>query len=300
MYQHIKVPASRAEDQGQRRLLVDGARRADHSLHRRRRHRRRHHAGDDQGGRCGGRQGLWRQEEDPLDGDLRRREVDAGLRSRRLAAARDARGAARVRGLDQGTADDAGRRRHPLAQRRTAPGARPLRLPAPGPVLQGRAVAGQGAGEDRHGDLPRELRGHLRRHRVRGREREGQEPDRVPAGRFRRQEDPLPGHLRHRHQAGVARRHRAAGPQGDPVRDRQRQAFGDAGPQGQHHEVHRGRLPRLGLRAGAAGVRRAVEVDGGPWCKFKNPKTRQGDHRQGRRSPTRSCSRSCCARPSTR
>ena len=39
-------------------------------------------------------------------------------------------------------------------------------------------------------------------------------------------------------------------------------------------------------------------IDGGPWCKFKNPKT-------GReiivrtRSPTPSCSRSCCARPST-
>ena len=37
-----------------------------------------------------------------------------------------------------------------------------------------------------------------------------------------------------------------------PVRDRQRQALGDAGAQGQHHEVHRRRLPRLGLRAGAA------------------------------------------------
>ena len=30
----------------------------------------------------------------------------------------------------------------------------------------------------------------------------------------------------------------------------------DAGAQGQHHEVHRGRLPRLGLRARARGVRR--------------------------------------------
>ena len=49
--------------------------------------------------------------------------------------------AARVRRRHQGPADHAGRRRHPLAQRRAAPGARPLRLPAPGPVLQGRAVA---------------------------------------------------------------------------------------------------------------------------------------------------------------
>ena len=50
--------------------------------------------------------------------------------------------AARIRGVDQGPADHAGRRRHPLAERRAAPGARPVRLPAPGPVLQGRAVAG--------------------------------------------------------------------------------------------------------------------------------------------------------------
>ena len=48
-----------------------------------------------------------------------------------------------LRRLDQGAADHAGRRRHPLAQRRAAPGTRPLRLPAPGPVFQGRAVAGE-------------------------------------------------------------------------------------------------------------------------------------------------------------
>ena len=44
-----------------------------------------------------------------------------------------------LRRVDQGAADDAGRRRHPLAQRRAAPAARPLRLPAPGALLQGRA-----------------------------------------------------------------------------------------------------------------------------------------------------------------
>jgi hypothetical protein len=61
---------------------------------------------------------------------------------------------------------------------------------------------GEGAREDQHGDLPRELGRHLRRHRVRGRVRQGQEADQVPAGRDGRQEDPLPGHLGHRHQAG--------------------------------------------------------------------------------------------------
>ena len=80
--------------------------------------------------------------------------------------------------------------------------------------------------------------------------RQGQEADQVPAGDGR-QEDPLPEHLGHRHQAGVARRHRAPGAQGDPVRDRQRQAQRDARAQGQHHEVHRRRVPRLGLCAGA-------------------------------------------------
>ena len=43
---------------------------------------------------------------------------------------------------------------------------------------------------------------------------------------------------------------------GDPVRDRQQAHVGDDGAQGQYHEVHRGRVPRLGLRACQAGVLR--------------------------------------------
>ena len=50
-------------------------------------------------------------------------------------------GRARVRRFHQGPADHAGRRRHPLAQRGPAPGTGPVRLPAPDPVLQGRALA---------------------------------------------------------------------------------------------------------------------------------------------------------------
>jgi isocitrate dehydrogenase len=38
--------------------------------------------------------------------------------------------------------------------------------------------------EDQHGHLPRELGRHLRRHRVRGQQRQGQEAHRVPAGRM--------------------------------------------------------------------------------------------------------------------
>ncbi len=82
----------------------------------------------------------------------------------------------------------------------------------------------QRARKNQHGDLPGELRGHLRRHRVGGRERAGPQGDPLPAAGNGRQEDPFPRHLRHRHQAGLARGHRAAGAQGDPVRDRQRQA----------------------------------------------------------------------------
>jgi isocitrate dehydrogenase len=85
-----------------------------------------------------------------------------------------------------------GWRRHPLAERRAAPGTRPLRLPAPHPVFRRRSFAGERAPQDQHGDLPRELGRHLRRDRVRGRERKGQEAHQDPAGRLRRQEDPLP------------------------------------------------------------------------------------------------------------
>ena len=90
---------------------------------------------------------------------------------------------ARVRRLDQGPAHHPGRRRHPLAERGPAPGTRPVRLPAPDPVLRRRALAGEGAAQDQHGDLPRELGRHLRRHRVRSRDRQGQEADQVPASR---------------------------------------------------------------------------------------------------------------------
>ena len=83
----------------------------------------------------------------------------------------------------------------------------------------------------------------------------------------------FPGDVRHRHQAGVARRHRAAGAQGDPVRDRQRPQVGDARAQGQHHEVHRRRLPRLGATRSRRRNSARKPIDGGPWCSFKNPKT---------------------------
>ena len=185
-------PRRRAEDHGQQGFQPQRTRQPDHSLHRGRRHRRRHHAGDDPGRRRGRREGLRRQAQDSLDGSLRRREIDAGLRSRRLASRRDARDRSRLRGLDQRSAHDAGWRGHTLAQRRAAPTARPVRLPAAGPLLRGRAEPAQVAREDRHGDLSRELRGHLRGHRVGGRIGGREEDHRFPHPRDGRQEDPLP------------------------------------------------------------------------------------------------------------
>ena len=114
-----------------------------------------------------------------------------GLRARRLAPRRDARDRSRLRRLDQRAADHAGRRRHPLAQRRAAPAARSLRLPAPGPLLRRRAEPRQGAREDQYGDLPRELRGHLCGHRVGGRIGGREEAGRFPDPGDGRQEDPL-------------------------------------------------------------------------------------------------------------
>ena len=85
-------------------------------------------------------EGLRRQAQDRLDGGLRGRE---GVRQvRHLAARRDGRRLPRVPGRHQGPADHAHRRRHPLAQRGAAPDARPLRLPAPGALVQGRPLAG--------------------------------------------------------------------------------------------------------------------------------------------------------------
>ena len=179
-YQHVTVPSGGQKITVNNDFQPERSRPADHSLYRRRRNRSRHHAGDDQGGRCRGRQGLWRQAQDPLDGNLRGREVHQGVRPGRLAARRDARDPQGLRGFHQGPADDAGRRRHPQAERRAAPAARSVRLPAAGAVLRGRPESGQGAGKGQHGDLPREFGRHLRGHRVGRGVGRRQEADQVP------------------------------------------------------------------------------------------------------------------------
>ncbi len=87
--------------------------------------------------------------------------------SRQLAARRNRAALPRLPGRDQGAADHAGRRRHPLAQRRPAPDAGSVLLRAAGAVVRGCALAGEAAARRGHGDLPREHRGHLRWHRIR-------------------------------------------------------------------------------------------------------------------------------------
>ena len=63
--------------------------------------------------------------------------------------------------------------------------------------------------------------GHLRRHRVGRRHARGAKGHRLSAKGDGREENPFSGDIRHRHQAGVARRHGAAGAQGDSIRHRQ-------------------------------------------------------------------------------
>ena len=119
-------------------------------------------------------------------------------------------------------------------------------------------------GKGRHGDLSRELGGHLRRDRMGSRIRRRQEAHRFPHSRDGCQENPLPRHVRHGGEARVARGHGAPDAQGDPVCDRQRPQVGDDCPQGQHHEVHRRRLPRLELRDRATRIRRRSRSTAGP------------------------------------
>ena len=83
-----------------------------------------------------------------------------------------------------------------------------------------------------------------------------QEAGDCAGSRHRRATDDRSGGSRHRHQAGQQARHRAADSQRHRVRHQAQAQERDACPQGEHHEVHRRRLPRLGLRPGQGRLRR--------------------------------------------
>ena len=194
-----------------------------------------------------------------------------------LAARRDRRHLPLAPDRDQGPADHAGRRRHPLAQRGAAPDPRPLRVPAPGALVHRRALARRAPRAGRHGHLPGEHRGRLRRLRGAVGHAGGRAAGRVPAHR-----DGLahPGALRHRDQADLAHGVQAPHPRRHRVRARPQAPLGDAGAQGQHPEVHRGRVPRVGLRARARGVRRRRRGLGRLRRRPRRQAPREGHHRR--------------------
>ena len=138
--------------------------------------------------------------------------------------------------------------------------------------FKGVPLAGQGAREDRHGDLPRELGGHLRRHRVGGRIAQAQEGHRFPDQGNGRQEDPLSRDvgigIKPVSREGTERLMRKA-IQYAIDNDRQSVTL-----------VHKGNIMKFtegGFRDwGYALAQRefgAKPLDGGPWMTFKNPKT---------------------------
>ena len=204
MYQHIKVPPPE-EDHRQRGLLPQCARPADHSVHRGRRHRL-----DITpvikvvGGR---RQGVRRQEEDPLDGDLRRREVDGSTAPTSGCPRKPCRPCARYVVSIRGP-----RRRRwaaaSLAQRRAAPGTRPLRLPAPIQYFKG--VPSPVKARDQHGHLPRNSGTSTPASSTRPR-RQGQEADQVPDRRMGVKKIRFP-----EPRASASSRSRARAPSADP------------------------------------------------------------------------------------
>ena len=108
----------------------------------------------------------------------------------------------------------------------------------------------------------------------------------------------LAGRGRHRLQADQLPRHRAARAQRDRLRDPEQAQERDARAQGQHHEVHRGRLPRLGLpgrQASSTAPRRSTAARGAAFPTA----SRAAASSSRTSSPTPSCSRFSRGRPTT-
>ena len=98
-------------------------------------------------------------------------------------------------------------------------------------------------GARRHGDLPREHRGRLRRDGARGVHARGEEARRLREERVRLERA---CRLGLRPEADQRIRVEAVDPRRAAIRDQPRPQVGDDGAQGQHHEVHRGRVPAWG------------------------------------------------------
>ena len=194
---------------------------------------------------------------DRLAGGPRRREGQEP--ARQLAARRDARGHRPAPGRHQGTAHHAGRRRHSArstwrcaSSSTSTPASGPVRwfTGVPSPVKQPERVdmvIFRENTEDIYAGIEYKA-GHAEAAKRRS----------LPAGaRWASQTIRFPETSAIGIKPVSRGGHEAAGPRGaSTTRIAQRPEERDAGAQGQHHEVHRGRLPRLGLRAGQAGVRR--------------------------------------------
>ena len=182
-------------------------------------------------------------------------EVLAGEKAfkldQQLAARRDGRGVPQVPRRHQGAAHDAHRRRHPLAQRRAPPAARPLRLPPPGALVRGRAEPGEApaatstwssSARTRRTSTPASSsrpRAPTRRRSSPSSRRSSRRTTRRSASRRR----PASASSRSSRE-GTERLVRAAIEYALDQQAEERHVR----PQGQHHEVHRGRLHALGLR----------------------------------------------------
>ena len=133
--------------------------------------------------------------------------------------------------------------------------------------------------------------GHLRRHRVRGRSARP-EADQVPQTRWASRRSASRADLRHRHRRcrskGTERLVRKA-IQYAIDNDRSRHP----GAQGQHHEVHR-RASATGLRAGAEASSAPSRWTAARGCRSRTRRPARTSSSRTR-SPTPSCSRSCCA-----
>ena len=135
-----------------------------------------------------------------------------------------------------------------------------------------RAQPGEGAGEDRHGHLPRELGRHLRRHRVRG-----QSDKAKKLIKFLIEEMGVKK-IRFPESSGIGIKPVSIEGTERLVRKAIQYAIDNDKPN--VTIVHKGNIMKFtegGFRDWAYALAKkefgAVEIDGGPWCKFKNPKT---------------------------
>ena len=206
----------------------------------------------------------------------------------------------------QGTADDAGGRRHPLAERRPAADARPVRLPAAGALVQGRAVAGKHPEkvdmvifrentEDIYAgieyaagtpeaqkvldffakEFPKEFKKIRFGTEAAAREWQQQLEAIGAPQRERRRRG------RRRPQADQLSRHRAAGAQRDRLRGQDKRKSVTLVHKGNIMKFTEGAFRDWGYKV-AKEFYGAVEIDGGPWCRIPDGQAGRRPRHQGR------------------